>query len=122
MSSSLDGIRVLDLSRLAAGNMISHMLADHGADVIKVERPEKGDDLRTWKVNNISHWWHVYSRNKRSLSLNIKTKQGTEILKKLISTADVFIENFASARTHLYQKTCLNFCFLSSCFWFAFSK
>ena len=51
MSSSLDGIRVLDLSRLAAGNMISHMLADHGADVIKVERPEKGDDLRTWKVN-----------------------------------------------------------------------
>jgi len=94
MSSSLDGIRVLDLSRLAAGNMISHMLADHGADVIKVERPEKGDDLRTWKVNKISHWWHVYSRNKRSLSLNIKTKQGTEILKKLISTADVFIENF----------------------------
>ena len=94
MSSSLDGIRVLDLSRLAAGNMISHMLADHGADVIKVERPEKGDDLRTWKVNKISHWWQVYSRNKRSLSLNIKTKQGTEILKKLISTADVFIENF----------------------------
>ena len=61
MSSSLEGVRVLDLSRLAAGNMISHMLADHGADVIKVERPEKGDDLRTWKVNNISHWWHVYS-------------------------------------------------------------
>ena len=94
MSSSLEGVRILDLSRLAAGNMISHMLADHGADVIKVERPEKGDDLRTWKVNNISHWWHVYSRNKRSLSLNIKTKQGTEILKKLISTANVFIENF----------------------------
>ena len=46
MSSSLEGVRVLDLSRLAAGNMISHMLADHGADVIKVERPEKGDDLR----------------------------------------------------------------------------
>ena len=61
MSSSLEGVRVIDLSRLAAGNMISHMLADHGADVIKVERPEKGDDLRTWKVNNISHWWHVYS-------------------------------------------------------------
>ena len=42
--------------------------------------------------NNISHWWHVYSRNKRSLSLNIKTKQGTEILKKLISTADVLLK------------------------------
>ncbi len=62
MSSSLDGIRVLDLSRLAAGNMISHMLADHGADVIKVERPEKGDDLRTWKVNNISHWCNLARR------------------------------------------------------------
>ena len=91
MSSSLEGVRVLDLSRLAAGNMISHMLADHGADVIKVERPEKGDDLRTWKVNNISYWWHVYSRNKRSLSLNIKTKQGAEILKKLICQMDMWI-------------------------------
>ena len=55
MSSSLDGIRVLDQSRLAAGNMISHMLADHGADVIKVERPEKGDDLRTWKAVSYTH-------------------------------------------------------------------
>ena len=94
MSSSLEGVRVLDLSRLAAGNMVSHMLADHGADVIKVERPNKGDDLRTWKVNNVSHWWHVYSRNKRSLSLDIKTKEGDTILKKLISKANILIENF----------------------------
>ena len=54
MSSSLEGVKVLDRSRLAAGNMVSHMLADHGADVIKVERPKKGDDLRTWKANNVS--------------------------------------------------------------------
>ncbi len=94
MSSSLEGVKVLDLSRLAAGNMVSHMLADHGADVIKVERPNKGDDLRTWKVNNVSHWWHVYSRNKRSLSLDIKTKEGDTILKKLISKANILIENF----------------------------
>ena len=54
MSSSLEGVRVLDLSRLAAGNMISHMLADHGADVIKVERPEKGDDLAI-RLSNSKH-------------------------------------------------------------------
>ena len=57
---------------------------------LKWRRPEKGDDLRTWKVNNISHWWHVYSRNKR-IYINIKTKKGTEIL-KLISTADVLLK------------------------------
>ena len=58
------------MSRLAAGNMVSHMLADFGADVIKVEKPGKGDELRNWKVNDISHWWAVYSRNKRSLKLS----------------------------------------------------
>ena len=82
MSLPLKGLRVVDLSRLAAGNMVSHMLADYGADVIKVEKPEKGDDLRNWKVNNISHWWHVYSRNKRSLALNFKIDKGKTILKK----------------------------------------
>ena len=84
MTFPLKKIKVLDLSRLAAGNLVSHMLADYGADVIKVERPEIGDDLRTWKVNDISLWWHVYSRNKRSLSLNFRTKQGNRILCKLI--------------------------------------
>ena len=62
----LENLKVLDLSRLAAGNMVSHMFADFGADVIKIERPGKGDDLRNWKVNGVSHWWAVYSRNKRS--------------------------------------------------------
>ena len=84
MSSSLEGLRVLDLSRLAAGNMISHMLADHGADVIKVEKPGKGDDLRNWQVNDIAHWWAVYSRNKRSLALNLKEKEGLNLLKELV--------------------------------------
>ncbi len=94
MSLPLKGIKVLDLSRLAAGNMVSHMLADYGADVIKVEKPGKGDDLRSWKVKNISHWWHVYSRNKRSIALDFKNNEGMNILKNLINSADVFIENF----------------------------
>ena len=90
----LENLKVLDLSRLAAGNMVSHMFADFGADVIKIERPGKGDDLRNWKVNGISHWWAVYSRNKRSIALNLQDKEGLDLLKELVKTADVFIENF----------------------------
>ena len=90
----LENIKILDLSRLAAGNMVSHMFADFGADVVKVEKPGKGDDLRNWKINGISHWWAVYSRNKRSISLDLKKDDGLDLLKELVKTADVFIENF----------------------------
>ena len=90
----LENIRILDLSRLAAGNMVSHMFADFGADVIKVEKPGKGDDLRNWQVNDVAHWWAVYSRNKRSIALNLKDEEGLKLLKELVKSADVFIENF----------------------------
>ena len=90
----LENIKVLDLSRLAAGNMVSHMFADFGADVIKIEKPGQGDDLRNWQINDISHWWAVYSRNKRSLALNLKNNEGLNLLKELVKSADVFIENF----------------------------
>ena len=90
----LENIKILDLSRLAAGNMVSHMFADFGADVVKIEKPGKGDDLRNWKINGISHWWAVYSRNKRSISIDLKKDEGLKLLKELVKTADVFIENF----------------------------
>ena len=90
----LENFKILDLSRLAAGNMVSHMFADFGADVIKVEKPGKGDDLRNWRVNDIAHWWAVYSRNKRSIALNLKEKKGLNLLRELVKSADVFIENF----------------------------
>ncbi len=90
----LENFRILDLSRLAAGNMVSHMFADFGADVIKVEKPGKGDDLRNWQVNDVAHWWAVYSRNKRSIALNLKEEEGLKLLKELVKSADVFIENF----------------------------
>ena len=90
----LENFRILDLSRLAAGNMVSHMFADFGADVIKVEKPGKGDDLRYWQVNDVAHWWAVYSRNKRSIALNLKEEEGLKLLKELVKSADVFIENF----------------------------
>src|SRR6185312_7363421 len=90
----LDGIRVLDLSRLVAGNMLSLQLADFGAEVIKIEDPRKGDPLRDWRTNNISVHWKVYARNKKSVTLNLRDPDGLALLRKLAATAQVFIENF----------------------------
>ncbi len=90
----LEDIRDVDLSRLVAGNIVTHVLADFGADVIKVEKPERGDDLRNWKVNGVSTFWKAYCRNKRSLALDFKDPEGMNLLRKLIDTADVLVENF----------------------------
>src|SRR5215208_6313315 len=90
----LDGIRVLDLSRLVAGNMVSLQLADFGAEVIKIEDPRKGDPLRDWRTNGISVHWKVYARNKKSVTLNLRDAEGLNLLRKLVATAQVFIENF----------------------------
>ncbi len=90
----LDGVRVVDLSRLVAGNMTTHVLADYGADVIKIERPGKGDDLRSWRVQGIEVFWKVYSRNKRSVAIDLQSDDGREFLWRLIETAQVLVENF----------------------------
>ncbi len=89
----LSGIRVVDLSRLVAGNMLSLQLGDFGADVIKVEPPE-GDPLRQWKDEGHALFWKVYGRNKRSLALNLREAGDMATLRALLATADVFIENF----------------------------
>jgi formyl-CoA transferase len=93
-SCPLDGIRVLDLSRLVAGNMLSLQLADFGAEVIKIEDPRKGDPLRDWRTDNISVHWKVYARNKKSVTLNLRDADGLNLLRKLVATSQVFIENF----------------------------
>lgn len=90
---ALKNVRVLDLSRLVAGNTLTMALADLGADVIKVE-PPSGDSLRQWRVQGISTVWKAYSRNKRSLGLNLRHPEGLEILRRLVSRSDVFIESF----------------------------
>mgnify|MGYP001333923415 CR=1 FL=1 len=89
----LRGIRVLDLSRLMAGNMLSLQLGDFGADVIKVE-PPAGDPLRDWKDDGHSFFWKTYGRNKRSITLDLRRRSAMEALWKLIETADVFVENY----------------------------
>lgn len=90
----LDGVRVVDLSRLVAGNMLTLFLADFGADVIKVERPGKGDDLRNWREAGQPVYWKVYGRNKRSVEIDIRSEEGMIQLKKLIKSAQILVENF----------------------------
>jgi crotonobetainyl-CoA:carnitine CoA-transferase CaiB-like acyl-CoA transferase len=94
----LDGVRVLDLSRLVAGNVVSHVLADFGAEVIKVEMPGRGDDLRAWKVEGVSTYWKVYARNKKSITLDCRQARGRELLLRLVPTAQVLVENFVPGR------------------------
>lgn len=89
----LAGIKVLDLSRLVAGNMLSLQLADFGADVVKIE-PPVGDPLREWKEDGLSLFWKTYGRNKRSVVLNLRKTADREALWALIEGADVLIENY----------------------------
>ena len=90
----LSGLRVVDLSRLVAGNMVSLQLADQGAEVIKIEDPKVGDPLRAWRTKGLSLHWKVYARNKKSLALNLRDPAGMDALRDLLATAAVLIENF----------------------------
>jgi len=93
----LQGLRVLELGQLVAGPTAGQMLAYYGADVVKVEPPERGDPLRTWRVlddTGESYWWHSISRNKRSVALNLGSKEGQNIARRLMCQCDVVVENF----------------------------
>ncbi|OGL13909.1 MAG: hypothetical protein A3F92_16865 [Candidatus Rokubacteria bacterium RIFCSPLOWO2_12_FULL_71_22] len=94
MSGALGGLRVVDCSRLIAGGVLATTLADHGADVIKVENPRGGDPLRTWLRDRGELWWKVYARGKRSITLNLTRPRGQAVLRRLVRDADVLIENF----------------------------
>jgi crotonobetainyl-CoA:carnitine CoA-transferase CaiB-like acyl-CoA transferase len=89
----LTGVRVLDLSRLVAGNTITQVLGDFGAEVIKIE-PPAGDTLRAWKTKGVDANWKLYARNKKSLCLELRKPEARDIVKKLVNTAAVFIESF----------------------------
>ncbi len=93
-AAPLDGIRVVDLSRLVAGNMLSLQLADQGAEVIKIEDPRTGDPLRAWRVKGLSLHWKVYARNKKSLALNLRPQAGRDVLLDLAARSHVLIENY----------------------------
>ena len=97
MSGPLEGIRVVDLTRILAGPYCTMMLGDMGAEIIKVENPDGGDDTRSWGppfLNGVSTYFISINRNKKSLTLNLKDERGKELLRDLIRKGDVMVENF----------------------------
>lgn len=96
MSGPLAGVRVLELGSLIAGPFCAKTLADFGAEVVKVEPPGDGDPLRRWRKmrNGVSLWWQVQSRNKRSITLDLRKPEGQEAVRRLAAKSDILIENF----------------------------
>src|SRR5207247_10182331 len=92
----LDGLRVIDLTRVVAGPFCTMMLGDMGAEVLKIEEPEHGDDSRGWGpfINGFGSFFLGLNRSKKSVALDLKSAGGPSALRRLIATADVLIENF----------------------------
>ncbi|MER0041335.1 MULTISPECIES: CaiB/BaiF CoA-transferase family protein [unclassified Pseudomonas] len=93
---ALAGLKVIEMGQLIAGPFASKLLGEFGAEVIKIEPPGVGDPLRKWRKikDGTSLWWHVQSRNKRSLTLDLKQAEAQDIVRKLVSDADILVENF----------------------------
>ncbi|GGB39343.1 CoA transferase [Lentibacillus populi] len=96
MGQSLEGVKVLELGSLIAGPFAGRLMAEFGADVIKVEPPGKGDPLRDWRhiYEGTSLWWRLQSRNKKSITVNLKSEEGQEIIQSLVKECDILVENF----------------------------
>jgi len=93
----LDDVRVIELGSLLAGPFCGQLLGDFGAEVIKVEDPGLGDPMRQWgreKSHGLSLWWPVVARNKKSITANLRTPEGQQIVRELVANADVLLENF----------------------------
>ena len=90
---ALTGVRIVDLSRLFAGNLLTQILGDFGAEVIKIEPPE-GDTLRAWKTKGVAADWKIYARNKKSLCLDLRAPESLPILEKLAAGAAMLVESF----------------------------
>jgi len=96
MPLPLDGLKVIELGQLIAGPFAAKILAEFGADVIKIEPPVEGDPLRKWRMlhEGTSVWWAAHARNKRSVTLDLRQPEGPEVIRKLAADADILIENF----------------------------
>ena len=96
MTAPLAGVRVLELGSLIAGPFCAKTLGDFGAEVVKIEPPGEGDPLRKWRKmrNGTSLWWHVQSRNKKSVTCDLRKAEGQEIVRRLARRAHIVVENF----------------------------
>ena len=97
MAGPLSGIRVVELGQVIAGPFCGQLLGDYGAEVIKVEPPGTGDVLRQWGKsdgNGDSLWWSIAARNKRSITIDLRTGEGQQLVRDLVATADILVENF----------------------------
>ncbi len=95
--SALEGVRVVEMGMLLAGPFCGQLLGDLGAEVIKVEPPGTGDPMRRWghrKVNGRSLWWPIIARNKKSITLDLRTREGQALARQLIARSDILVENF----------------------------
>ncbi len=92
-TGALDGVRVVDLSRLVAGNLLTKVLADHGAEVVKVEPPE-GDTLRAWRVRGVETAWKTWCRNKKSICLQLRDPAAQAVVRTLAAGAAMLVESF----------------------------
>jgi len=92
----LAGLKVVELGTLIAGPFCTRIMAEFGAEVIKVEAPDGGDPLRKWRklYEGTSLWWYVQARNKKSVTANLKHPEGRDFVRKLIADADILVENF----------------------------
>lgn len=93
---ALNDIRVLELGSLLAGPFTGRLLGDFGAEVIKIEPPDKPDTMRIWgkQIDGQGLLWPIQSRNKKSITLNLRVQEGQEIFKQLVAKADIVLENF----------------------------
>ncbi len=100
MTGPISNLRVIELGTLIAAPFAARLFAEFGADVIKVEPPDGGDPLRTWRKmhNGTSLWWYLQSRNKRCIAIDLRQPEGQEIVRRLVADADVVIENFRPGR------------------------
>ena len=97
LTGPLSGVRVIEMGQLVAGPFVGSRMADFGAEVIKVESPGRGDAMRHWghhRYKGRSLWWPILARNKKTVSANLREKRGQDLVRRLIETADVLVENF----------------------------
>jgi formyl-CoA transferase len=97
----LSDVRVIEMGQLLAGPFCAQLLGDHGAEVIKIEEPAAGDPMRQWgreKPHGKSLWWPILARNKKSITLNLRSEAGQDVVRELVAKADVVVENFRPGR------------------------